>query len=770
MNLNAPQRNKRRPSGINLFFKKLNQHKLLAIVLFITCLIPAVAYFLLKDQQYIISAKIIARKDSSQTNNNTSSSKVLSAREIKADFTSSNALRKAIRDADIASNYTFQHLDTSKNTGIELSPIKINLKYAGKNLIQKNLKVQVINNLYYKVDDGEEKPEIHRFGDLVDKVYAEFEIDKRYSFADERPVVFISFEDIDQLSDRYKKDLILQEDASKKEVISVNMITNQPDKDQQFIAALLNNFNEKKQVNTENQRLLLQNIDDSISMVNNNIKNLSKAKTKIEKKTVDVKPVQTISNDEREKLLKQVKVLDAVAPYVRSSVNEFVIVPANFIDFDEGLKYKIEIYNTNQTTKQNLLSKNDDNSKVIIDANFKLAELRNDILAEINVKKNYINAQLKNPSVKPETITTTTVIKPDQALIDAEKKVLQGLLAKRNALPENKSNKSLEIVEKINYEKAKEPLDQSVLLGSFLLAFLIPSVVIAGKSLKEEKVDEAREEIKVVKEKLQPKQKVVKHNTEPVKEPKPVIEPHIEEKLNEPVNAFNIEEYTKIPILGTVGHVDEPVSAKYNLKTEEDIKVGFKNIYTEIERLNTLKKFKVILVSSGSRKEGKTFFSVNIAAAIAAAGKKVVLVDFNLVKPNLLKRFNLNYYKGVSSYILNDNLSLRGIILDSKINPNLSIVGAGPLKENPEVMLRNQRTKDLFREMRKKFDYIILDVPSIAGSAYLHRILPFADFSIFVARVNNTLRNQLQSVNDLISTTNLKNSAIVLNDTPESNF
>ncbi len=851
MNSNAGQKYQHRQSGINIFLKKLNQNKLLALGLFLAIILPYILYIFLKEPQFVINTQIVARQNTLDTSNNERLpvSRILSAKDLKEQFTSSNELRKAIRDADIASLYSYEGKDGKNEVRVPVSPIKITMKYAGKNILQKKLKVQVINNLYYKVDDGEEKPAIYRFGELVDKAYADFEINKRYSFVNERPIIKISFEDVGALSDRYKKDLEVERLDNRADIVTVSLKSIEPEKDQQFIAALLNNFDVENQVNLPVDKQLLERLNDSIASAQNNLKLLSLPKT--ETRVTEQKNTNTLSTGQKEILNKRIKILDQIIPYLRSSVNQFVIVPDSFVDFDDALKYRIENYNKTQTEKQNLLSKNDDNSPVIINANLKLMEQRNNLLADISVKKNEFTSQIKNAEAPPKKITEKISVMPDKKLVDNQKGLLEDLLAKKQNLTEIKTGRSVKIIEKIHYDKISNNSDKGFLYGSLILAFLIPVLVINKKEIKQDvstktplntveaknllqqqvkeketgknqndiiKPHVAPTNLPVVEENLKVKPITINSENDIKPELQTEVKPQFNEGLKENipkkpekvqikpstkplikeealtneskektsvkdfvkeilpikdlakpkinVGDINLEDYTSIPLLGSVAHIDEQLTAKQNIQKEDDLRSGFKNIFTELERLNTLKKFKVILISSSSKKEGKTFFSVNMASAIAAAGKKVVLVDFNLVKPNLLKRFNLNYYKGVTSYVLNENLTLRGIILDSKINPNLSIIGAGPLEENPELILRNARAKDLFRELRKKFDYIILDVPSISGGSYLHRILPFADFNIFVARVNTTIKNQINNINDLMETSKLKSTTIVLNDRP----
>src|SRR5690606_15090238 len=112
--------------------------------------------------------------------------------------------------------------------------------------------------------------------------------------------------------------------------------------------------------------------------------------------------------------------------------------------------------------------------------------------------------------------------------------------------------------------------------------------------------------------------------------------------------------------------------------------------------------------------EGKTFFSINIGASLALSGQKVVLLEFDIRKPKLMKDIGLKAQgKGFTSFLVNDDLSLNDIVQETGLVDNLWVVPSGPIPPNPSELLLSPKIEKLFDDLGKSFDIIIVDTSPI---------------------------------------------------------
>lgn len=138
----------------------------------------------------------------------------------------------------------------------------------------------------------------------------------------------------------------------------------------------------------------------------------------------------------------------------------------------------------------------------------------------------------------------------------------------------------------------------------------------------------------------------------------------------------------------------------------------------------------VIQLTSANPGEGKTTTSVNLAVALAKAGRRVVLVDADLRKPRIHAFFNLPAEPGLTSIIVgqSDIATACQVVED---NPGvLAVLPSGPLPPGPSELLGSQRSADMFETLRGVADIVIVDSPPV---------LPVADSLVLSAHVDATL-------------------------------
>ncbi len=194
---------------------------------------------------------------------------------------------------------------------------------------------------------------------------------------------------------------------------------------------------------------------------------------------------------------------------------------------------------------------------------------------------------------------------------------------------------------------------------------------------------------------------------------------------------------------------------------------ALRSIRTNIEFMVPDKKSKIISVTSTVGSEGKTFISTNLAALLAMAGKKTIVVDLDLRKPKIHLAFEQKENTiGVSSILIGKE-PIKSCIIPSSIS-GLSFIPAGPIPPNPsELILRDEFGK-LIEELRKNYDVVILDTPPIGLVTDGLLAMQKADLPIYVLKADFSKQSFVQNVNRVLATGQFNNLSIILNATTAS--
>ena len=228
----------------------------------------------------------------------------------------------------------------------------------------------------------------------------------------------------------------------------------------------------------------------------------------------------------------------------------------------------------------------------------------------------------------------------------------------------------------------------------------------------------------------------------------------------------DIEKITPLPV---IGDVPNSPSAKENpIVIRENKNDIMEEIYRSV-RTNVQYMLQpgqnVILFTSTSPGEGKSFNAANLAVSFAYMGKKVILVGLDIRKPGLNKIFNLSHKEsGITQYLSNPTLRLETLWQQSEVSPNLYILPGGTVPPNPTELVSREALKTAIETLRTHFDYVILDTAPIGMVTDTQIIARQADMSIYVCRADYTLKSDFEMVNSLSTEKKLPNMCILLND------
>ena len=175
---------------------------------------------------------------------------------------------------------------------------------------------------------------------------------------------------------------------------------------------------------------------------------------------------------------------------------------------------------------------------------------------------------------------------------------------------------------------------------------------------------------------------------------------------------------------------------------------------------------KVVLVTSATPGDGKSFVAVNLAASLALLGKRVAIVGMDIRKPRLAEYLGVNARYGLTQYVANPEVKISDIIIREPNTANLDVIVAGPVPPNPGELLTSPRVAELFAELRKTYDYIIVDTAPVGRVSDTYALNGISDAAIFVCRVGHTSIPDLRLADEIAEQKRLKKLSVVVNGTP----
>ena len=175
----------------------------------------------------------------------------------------------------------------------------------------------------------------------------------------------------------------------------------------------------------------------------------------------------------------------------------------------------------------------------------------------------------------------------------------------------------------------------------------------------------------------------------------------------------------------------------------------------------------VILFTSSTSGEGKTFLAANLAVSFALLGKKVVLCGLDIRKPALGRLFSLkDHTQGITQLLVKDTVTesdLRTTVCPSGVNDHLDMLLAGPTPPNPTELLARENLHQIIEMLKKQYDYIILDTAPVGLVTDTLQIARYASVNCFVCRADYTPKANIGLLNSLVEEKKLLNTCVILN-------
>lgn len=227
---------------------------------------------------------------------------------------------------------------------------------------------------------------------------------------------------------------------------------------------------------------------------------------------------------------------------------------------------------------------------------------------------------------------------------------------------------------------------------------------------------------------------------------------------------------TKLPIIADVAVASDTAKTKADIVVHENNNSQMEEIFRSMRtNLNFMLKEnqKVVMLTSTTSGEGKTFIAANLAVSFALLGKKVALIGLDVRKPRLAQLFEIDDSQhGITNLLIKESPAkedIRHQIIPSGINNNLDLLMAGPIPPNPTELVARKSLDIIMEHMRDMYDYILIDTAPVGLVTDTIQISRVADATVYLCRADYTPKESFDLINSLAFENKLPNMCVVLN-------
>ncbi|MBR3976940.1 MAG: polysaccharide biosynthesis tyrosine autokinase [Bacteroidaceae bacterium] len=621
-------------------------------------------------------------------------------------------------------------------------PLYIKFAFDGNNGVKAAYSCESVEEL----SSVENAKEITSFPDTLKTPLGTVVVNKNMELEEAVGELLVVVTPLEGVARSYKSALSLAPVSKTSSAVVMTMNTPVPDEGVDFLNSVISSYNmvtneKKRQVARQTEEFIIERID-SLSV------ELQKMETRLadyKKKNQLVDPkihAPQVSQDKalRTKQLEEIdlklKSSKALRDFVGNSKNDKKVVPSTFgLDVDQSLVSLINNYNKEVLEYNALvLSVTSDNPKLKV-AETRVEQMQQDLRKAIVSFDDALQIQREAVKALLDSYTTRYEQSPDiereLVTLERESKIKADLYVmllqkyEENALSLAITTSNLDCIDNPICVGKVAPKGKMILLVALFIGLLIPSLII-----------------------------------------------YIRESMRTELTPNDdISVLTPLPCVGTI-----PVSRSVKSKrtsivvrsNKNDIMVeAFRTLRTNLQFVMKKSSGKVIMFTSTTSGEGKTFVASNLAVSAAILGKKVLLMGMDIRRPRLAEVFGFEpSLEGITSYLAADEKFTNILdehIIPSGIDANLDLLPAGVVPPNPAELLSRHNLEKAIEHLCQKYDYIVMDtapVGLVTDSMIISRVV---DSVVYVARYDYTQKADIKYLNSLVTEGKLANVSVVLN-------
>jgi capsular exopolysaccharide synthesis family protein len=521
-------------------------------------------------------------------------------------------------------------------------------------------------------------------------------------------------------------------------VLDINITVDNPDMGRDILNQLMVEYDaatieDKNQTAAKTLNFIdgrIKIIQDELDSVETAIKDFRTSKEFYDE-SIQLQNYSSRSNEIDTKIFEQesnLMVLQLIDDYIRNPKYLFEKVPSSLTINDPTLMAKVKYFNDRVEARQLQLLSNPPQSPAVKSIESTIEDARADILESLKtLNKSFekVKAELQNKNKEFQSQISAVPTKQKEYMdIARQQKIKEELYY---FLRQKREETAITLASTISNSRVVEsamgggspisPKRNNVFALALLLGVLIPTAVI-----------------------------------------------YLMELLNDKVTTrADIAKITEAPIMGEIGHADDKEFVLISGKQRSAIAEQFRIIRTNLQYvLGNIEK-PVIMVTSSYSGEGKSFVTTNLGGSLALTGKKTILLEFDLRKPKIASGLGLGKLKGITHYML-DKASLDDLIVNVPGVENLSVLPCGVIPPNPAELILSPKLAELFNELKKRFDIIVVDTAPVGLVSDSMTLRKFADCTLFIVRQRYTYKKQIHLINEMYTQQKLPRLTILIND------
>lgn len=218
----------------------------------------------------------------------------------------------------------------------------------------------------------------------------------------------------------------------------------------------------------------------------------------------------------------------------------------------------------------------------------------------------------------------------------------------------------------------------------------------------------------------------------------------LKELLNPHVRSTKeLNSMSKYPLIGVIRHTRSQNPILPAKSPRSSFSEMLRSIRTRIEFIVQRKNNITLLVSSSQSGDGKTFFCSTMATIYSMTGKKVLLVDMDIRKPNIHEKLGISSNKGVTNYLIGE-VELDDVI-HTYAEANFDVLLAGTVPPNPGELVRTPKVREMFATLKERYDFIVIDTSPLGLVSDAYPLLELSDVNLFIVRSHKTHKSMCHS-------------------------
>lgn len=602
----------------------------------------------------------------------------------------------------------------------------------------KELVITPLPNNRFTLKD-KDKEWVFQYGEPINKPGYQIIVDKVPAVGNNEKPVKLKFNNLNLMAEAYSlAGLTVIPVVKDANTISISLNDAVPQRGIDILTELIKTYNEEDVVR---KNIIAVN---TINFIDNRLKYLSKDLTVVEQDVENYKQNNMISDvgmeaqmniaksGEYNQMLSstnvQLRVLESLEKYVGNN-NNLNLVPSSLSINNATLIDLTNKYNALQQERIKMLRTSEEGNPLLVNLTAQLQSLKSNIQENLqNIKK---GLQIERNSLQGMTSKFEGKIRQvpavERGILERsrEQSVKAGLykylLQKREetTLSLSATVPTSQMIDKPAYNSIPvSPKNELVYLFAAFFGCIVPAGIIYGRSMFNTKITDTKD----------------------------------------------IQLLTGVPVLGVLSHLNKDEASVIERNSRSTMSELFRYIRSNLHFMNSGQPDQVLLVTSSMKAEGKTFFSINLGVTLASINKRVVLLEFDMRKPQLMNKMHLKAKIGITDYLINDEITVDELIMNSRRFNDLLVIDCGPIPENPAEIMTHPKIGQLIEELKERFDYVIIDTAPVGQVADAFSLSPYTDVSIFLIRYNYTNKAQLNILKDILYYKKLNNPMVVLND------